>query len=184
MAGSEDKFVSGIDGRRLLRSSAIGIAAGLSASWIMERFQAAASSTSGSARDKEAEPATVKAADAVTRTATGKPIPNQYKAPAGSAVHYGFGAVLGGLYGALGEFLPAIRAGFGTAYGAGVAVVADEALVPTLGLAPEPQDVPAQTHAYGIVSHLLFGAALEGSRRLLEEAVALQAEPKDEGEPG
>ncbi len=136
------KIGGAVDGGRLLRSTVIGIAAGLSASWIMDRFQVAVSAASGSEAGEEDEPATAKAADAVSKAATGEPVPDECEAPAGSAVHYGFGALVGGLYGALGEILPGIRAGFGTAYGAGVAVVADEALVPAVGLAPPPQEVP------------------------------------------
>lgn len=173
-------------GRQLLRSTVIGIAAGLSASWIMNRFQTlvtdASTAGTGSGDGEQDEPATVKAADAVSNTVTGEPVPEEYEAPAELAVHYGFGAFVGGLYGALGEFLPGVRAGFGTAYGAGVAVVADEALVPAMGLAPPPQDVPAHTHAYAIASHLVFGAALEGSRRLIEAAISPAT--KGEGERG
>ena len=165
-----------VTAQQLLRSAAIGIAAGLSASWIMNRFQgavdAATKDDDGSKDSGEEKPTTVKAADMVSETLTGEPVPEPYEEPAGSAVHYGFGAFLGGLYGVLGEFVPGVRAGFGTAYGAGVAIVADEALVPAAGLTPPPQQVPASTHAYGLVSHLVFGAALEGTRRLIEQAVS------------
>jgi len=164
-----------VDNRQLLRSVMIGIAAGLSASWIMDRFQAvvnAASSEDDDSKDSgQDKPSTVKAADMLSEAAVGEPVPDRFEEPAGSAVHYGFGAFLGGVYGAMGEFAPGIRAGFGAAYGAGVALVADEALVPAVGLAPPPQQVPARTHAYGIVSHLVFGAALEASRRLIEQAM-------------
>lgn len=165
--------------QRLVRSAVIGIAAGLTASWVMDRLQDAASAAStggsGSGNGEEDEPTTVKAADMLSETATGKPVPEPYEEPAGSAVHYGFGAFLGGLYGALGEFLPGVRAGYGTVYGVGVAVVADEALVPAAGLAPPSQDVPAQTHGYAIVSHLVFGAALEGARRFIERTLSRPA---------
>lgn len=163
-----------VEVQKLLRGAAVGVAAGLSASWIMDRFQAALSAATsdegGSDDSSEEKPTTVKAADMLSETVTGEPVPEPYEEPAGSAVHYGFGAFLGGLYGVLGELLPGVRAGFGTAYGAGVAIVADEALVPAAGLTPPPQDVPVSTHAYGLVSHLVFGAALEGTRRLIEQA--------------
>jgi hypothetical protein len=172
-----------IDGERLLHSIGIGIAAGLSAAWIMNRFQSvlsAASSEDGDSKESgEEKPTTVKAADMVSETVTGEPLPKRFEKPAGSAVHYGFGAFLGGLYGAWGALMPGVRSGFGTAYGAGVALVADEALIPAAGLTPPPQEVPAKTHAYGLVSHLVFGAALEASRRLIEQAVtASDREPE------
>lgn len=168
--------------RQLLQSVVIGAIAGLSASWIMNRFQAAVSAASSSDGGSEEEPATAKAADRLSETVTGEPVPEPYQEPAGSAVHYGFGAFLGGLYGALGEAVPGVRAGFGTAYGAGVAVVADEALVPAAGLAPPPAEVPVQTHLYGIVSHLVFGAALEGTRRVIERALASIDDGRGRGE--
>ncbi len=173
---SHSAGIAVIDDRQLLRSAVIGIAAGLSASWIINRFQAAvsaASSAEGGSKDSDEEkPTTVKAADMLSETVAGEPVPEPYEEPAGSAVHYGFGAFLGGLYGVLDELLPGVRAGYGTAYGAGVALVADEALVPAAGLTPPPQDLPAKTHAYGLVSHLVFGAALEGTRRLIEQAIS------------
>lgn len=173
---------SKVEVQQLLRSAVVGTLAGLSASWIMNRIQAAVTAVTkddgGSDDSSEEMPTTVKAADMLSETATGEPVPEPYEQPAGSAVHYGFGAFLGGLYGVLGEFLPGVRAGFGTAYGAGVAIVADEAIVPAAGLTPPPQNVPVSAHAYGLASHLVFGAALEGTRRLIDEALsASQSEP-------
>ncbi len=171
-----------VEVRQLLRGAAVGIVGGLSASWIMDRFQAvlsAATSDEGGSNDgSEEKPTTVKTADMLSETVTGEPVPKAYEEPAGSAVHYGFGAFLGGLYGVLGELLPGVRTGFGTAYGAGVAIVVDEALVPAAGLTPPPQDVPVRTHALGLVSHLVFGAALEGTRRLIEQVI-----PGDASDP-
>ncbi len=158
-----------------MRSIGIGIAAGLFAAWLMNQFQSALSAASsdngGSGQSDEEKPTTVKAADMVSNTLTGSPVPERFEQPAGSAVHYGFGAFLGGLYSAWGAIQPGVRSGFGTVYGTGVALVADEALVSAAGLTPPPNEVPAMTHAYGLVSHLVFGAALEGGRRLIEQAV-------------
>lgn len=176
-----------IGGRQLALNAMIGIAAGLSASWIMDRFQTvvgAATNDGGSNGGSDEKPTTVKAADMLSETVTGEPVPQPYDKLAGSAVHYGFGAFLGGLYGAWGAVMPSVRSGFGTAYGGAVALVADEALVPATGLAPPPTDVPAQTHAYGIVSHLVFGAALEGSRRLIERAILPEAQLRRRADQG
>ncbi len=172
-------FEGKVDVQQLLRSATIGIVAGLSASWIMDRFQegvsAASSDDDGSDKDGEEKPTTVKAADMVSETVTGEPVPKPHEEVAGSAVHYAFGAFLGGLYGVLGTIMPGIRIGYGTAYGAGVAMIADEGLVPAAGLTPPPQDLSAATHAYGLVSHLVFGAALEGSRRLIESSMSTES---------
>lgn len=159
----------------LLRSTVVGIAAGLAASWIMNQFQAMLGALSedkdSDSQGEEDKPTTVKTADMVTEAFTGEPVPKQMQNAADAAVHYGFGAFLGGLYGALGAVMPGVRSGFGTAYGAGAALVADETMIPALGLSPPPQETPVSTHASGMISHLVFGAALEGARRLIESAL-------------
>lgn len=158
------------DLKHVLRGAAIGIMAGLAASLAMNGFQSlwsAASGGSGSGDRDGSEPSTVKAAERVSETVLGQPLPDEAKPTAGEAVHYGFGALLGGLYGAIGEVVPAVRTGFGTGYGAAVALTADELLVPALGLSPGPRQVPWSSHLYGFVSHLVFGLSLEGSRRLI-----------------
>ncbi len=172
-AGDFEQALNGID---LLRATLVGITAGVSAAFLMNQFQALVSSfqkdeDSGSDGGEESKPSTVKAADAVSEKVSGEPVPRKMQRVAGAAVHYGFGAFLGGLYGAIGTARPRVRTGFGTAYAASVALVADEAMVPALGLSPPPQESPASTHAYSLISHLVFGIALEGSRRILEGAL-------------
>lgn len=158
----------------------IGAVSGLVAAWTMNRFQNSwialkqkASGDEGQSQEdgQEDEPATVKAADKVSKGVAREPVPNPYREQAGQVVHYGFGAFLGAVYGALGTLFPRVRSGFGTVYGTGVALTADEALVPAAGLSPPPQKVPLSTHAYSFASHLVFGAALEGSRRSIEHAL-------------
>jgi hypothetical protein len=155
-----------MDARRVIEGAAIGAAAGLAASWVMSEFQGRWKAVSGEDRSDE-EPNTVKAADAVAEAATGEPVPDEYRETTGTAVHYGFGALLGAVYGAAVELRPQTKAGFGTAYGAAVSLIADEAAVPAFGLSPPASEVPAAAHVRGFVSHLVFGAALEGTRRLL-----------------
>ena len=94
-------------------------------------------------------------------------MPGSYREQAGTFVHYGFGAFLGAVYGAAVEVRPAVRAGFGTAYGAAVSLIADEMAMPAVGFSPPAPEVAASTHLRGFVSHLVFGASLEAVRRLL-----------------
>ena len=162
-----------VDARRVIEGAMLGAAAGLAASWIMSEFHGAWKAASGEGQDTE-EPNTVKAADAVAETTLGEPVPDKYRQPAGTAVHYGFGAFLGALYGAAVELRPATSAGFGTAYGAAVSLVADEMAMPLLGFSPPAAEVSASTHLRGFVSHLVFGVALEAARRLLVGSVRQQ----------
>lgn len=156
--------------RRVIESAAIGAAAGIAASWVMSEFHAAWKDASGEAQDED-EPNTVKAADAIAEASVGAPVPEEYREPAGAAVHYGFGAFLGAVYGAAVELRPQTKTGFGTAYGAAVSLVADEMAMPALGFTPPAGEVPASAHIRGFVSHLVFGVALEGARRLLRSSI-------------
>lgn len=155
-----------VDARRVIEGAVIGAAAGLAASWMMSNFHETwkAASTVGQNGD---EPNTVKAVDAVAEVTIGEPVPEEYRKPAGTAVHYCFGAFLGAIYGVGVELRPATSAGFGTAYGSAVSLVADEMAMPALGFSPPASEVAASTHLRGFVSHLVFGASLEAARRLL-----------------
>lgn len=92
---------------------------------------------------------------------------------AGNLLHYGFGAALGAAYAVAGRERPRVRAGYGIVFGGAVSILADEMLVPAAGLSPPPTEAPPSSHFYGFVSHLVFGAALEGSFRIIRSAVAL-----------
>ena len=148
-----------------LRGLAAGIAAGLVASLAMDLFQKAWATTLPLPKSGD-DPATVKAAQKVSRAATGKFFAKADKEAAGDAVHYLFGAVLGGAYGLLAEYRPGVTTGFGTLFGLGSAAF-DELAVPAAGLSRPPTDFPASTHAYGLASHLVFGGVTEATRRLV-----------------
>ena len=143
-----------------------GVAAGLVASAAMAAFQAQAQKLlpdSGSNDD----PATVKAADVASEAVIGDPVPQLYREPAGQAVPYIAGAVIGGIYGVLTEYRPEASSGFGSAYGIATAALLDEAAVPAAGLGPAPAETPLASHAYGAASHLVYGWVLEGVRALI-----------------
>lgn len=171
---------------RIIGQTAAGIAGGLAASFVMSKFQSGWKTLarefdpdSAERQAKEGESATVKAANRVSQKSTGEPVPEPHKETAGEAVHYGFGALLGGLYGAAGAVAPQVRAGFGTLFGTAVWAVADEIAVPAADLSKPPQQVPPSQHLYAIASHLLFGAVVEGSRRAIEgsaDAIGRKAE--------
>ena len=167
-----------MDAAAILRNGALGAAGGLAASLVMDGFQAGWSAVQTRLQpqanndDGSSESSTEKAADAVTTAATGKPVPDEERKLAGQAVHYGFGALLGALYGAASTAFPATRTGFGLPFGAAVWAVADELLVPAAGLSEPPTEVPASEQAYALASHLVFGAVLHGSLKLFRAGAA------------
>lgn len=157
----------------LFKGLVAGAVAGVAASYVMERFQAAWTEAEektggqGASGGDGEDPATVKAADRVAVAATGHPVPSAYRDQAGEVVHYTTGAGVGAVYGALSEIAPVLTFGFGAAYGTAVAVGLDDTLVPRLGLAKGPKETPPSVHAYSLASHLVYGMTLEGVRRII-----------------
>lgn len=148
-----------------LRGLAAGIAAGLVASLAMNLFQKAWASAVPTPRSGD-DPATVKAAQKISRVATGAYVSKADKAAAGDAVHYLFGAVLGGAYGLIAEYRPEVTKGHGSLFGAASAGL-DELGVPAVGLSGPPTEFIAATHAYALASHIVFGTVTEATRRLV-----------------
>jgi hypothetical protein len=83
----------------------------------------------------------------------------------GRGMHYAFSASLGVCYALVARRVPALRAGYGTLYGAAVWMVADEMIVPAMGLSRGPRQLPVGVHAYALAGHLVFGATLEAVMR-------------------
>ena len=113
----------------------------------------------------EQEPATVKAAEAISEGVFGHELTKSEKKVAGPAVHYAFGTSVGGLYGAVAEVVPEVRVGAGLPFGAVFWLVADETAVPLLGLSKSPTEYPLSTHVYALASHFVYGLTTEVVRR-------------------
>jgi hypothetical protein len=175
-----------------------GAAGGLVASWVMNQFQAllsrmthgverphgAQSLQQGSPRhgvarelqerglDREADNAAVRIAVLVSERLFGLELAEREKREiAGAVVHYAFGVATGGIYGAIAELNPATTTGAGLPFGAAVWLIADEIVVPALGLSKPPTKIPLSTHAYSIASHLVYGLTTEIVRRELRRAL-------------
>jgi uncharacterized membrane protein YagU involved in acid resistance len=84
----------------------------------------------------------------------------------GTAAHYAFSVSAGLAYGILAPRYPTLRSGFGVLYGTLVWAIADEGIVPLLGLSRKPRELSVGIHLYSLIGHALFGATLEGARRL------------------
>jgi putative membrane protein len=169
-----------------------GLAGGLVASWTMNQFQAAWTSiaegdekshgaqsmqpSEGSngeqAQDtNDQDDATVETAKVISKEVFGHELQQSEKEPAGAAVHYAFGTLSGGLYGALAEVTPQVTTAAGLPFGAGFWLLADEISVPLLGLSKGPTEYPVSTHVYSLASHLVYGMTAEMSRRALRRVM-------------
>ena len=181
----------------VLKGLAAGAVAGLAAAWAMNQFQAAWSRLSrgeerphgaqslqrgsprhgvggrlrAEGRDSERDDAPERLANAAASAALDRELSGGEKRAAGTALHYAMGATSGALYGAAAEVVPGVKVGAGLPFGLAVWVVADEGVVPALGLSKSPAEYPASIHAYAIASHLVFGLTAEVVRRALRGRV-------------
>jgi hypothetical protein len=158
--------------QEFLQGAGRGAAGGLLAAGVMSRFQTVwskAQEPSNGETQSEDESATVKAAEMLSHAVLRHPMSAQEKKIAGPLMHYAFGAVIGAAYGVLQSEVPMISRGAGTLYGTLVWAVADEVVVPALGLARPPQDYPPNVHARALAAHLVYGVALYGFDRVLRK---------------
>ncbi len=168
---------------KLMAGIAAGAIGGIVATWALDQYQEGALEATRRAEDAlDADPklsrqqedqmrdyqrAHAEAAHRISKSAFGKGLTRIQRRNAAPFVHYAVGALAGGAYGLTAEFLPAVRAGFGTGYASLLFLGGSEALLPWLNLGPKPQKVPAAAHAGGLSAHFVYGAVLETTRRVL-----------------
>ena len=165
------------------KGAVAGLAGGIAATLVMTGFQAAWStatqklsnrhesngsglsgtkeqSSSEAGPTTESQNPTVKVAQKIVRVA-GQELSAENHETAGQAVHYGFGTLMGAVYGTAVEFAPRryrrspVRSGL--MMGSALFVAADEIALPSLQLSERPTKVPPSAHVYGLVSHLVYG---------------------------
>jgi putative membrane protein len=181
----------------LLKGLAAGVAGGIAASWVMNQFQSTWSKVTdgvekphgaqslqqgspqhGVAREleergsnEEHDNAAVRAGTAVAEFVFDIKLTRKEKELAGAVAHYAMGATSGAIYGVAAELTPAATSGVGLPFGAAVWAIADETVVPALGLSKSPTEYPLSIHAYAFASHLVFGLASEVVRRTVRRAL-------------
>ena len=143
-----------------------GAVGGLIACFVMSQFHSFFQKVESSA-EGNGEDSTVKTAAAVSRTIFHHELTPQQKKIAGPAVHYGFGASVATFYGAAVEVLPVLRTGWGMPFGAAVWLGAHLITVPALGLSEPVTKSTPRREAVEFAAHLVYGAVVEGVRRLL-----------------
>lgn len=161
----------------LWKGLAAGVIGGLAASFVMEQFQALWTKLAegdkqqqnkqqqASSGREEDEPANEKAAEAISEGVFDHELTKRERKVAGEAVHYAMGATSGAIYGAMAEVFPEVAVGEGLPFGAAVWLLADDVVVPALGLSKPATAQPVSTHAYALASHLVYGLATDLVRR-------------------
>jgi uncharacterized membrane protein YagU involved in acid resistance len=117
------------------------------------------------ARGTADQDATVKVGTAVYRTVAGDEPDRTTQQWLGTAAHLSFGAGAGCAYGLLARRIPVLTKGYGVLYGTLVWALADEGLIPALGLSRPSQEMRPGLLAYALLGHFVYGAALEAVRR-------------------
>lgn len=167
----------------IVRGLLAGIAGGLVASWVMNEFIAGPGKELSKAvntpqenrkaaqqNSEEQQDATMKAADAITETVTGgRHLTWEQQKEGGPIVHYAFGALAGGVYGALAEYSNLFSSGFGTGFGSVLFAVADMFAVPAFHLGKSVDETPVHTLATPYAAHLVYGASTELVRRAVRQ---------------
>ena len=105
------------------------------------------------------------AAQTVAVHTIGRPLDRRELKPAATAVHFAFGAAMGGLYGAFYEVSPSTRKMGGAAFGTTVWAAADEVAMPILGLSGPTTEHPPERHIHAFAAHIVFGVTTEIVRR-------------------
>ncbi len=181
----------------VLKGLAAGVVGGLAASVVMNQFQkmlgnlitgeekshGAQSLQKGSPQhgagrmlrkqgvDEEQDDAAERLASTISMGVFDHELTKSEKDTAGTALHYGYGIGMGAVYGAAADLAPAVTVGAGLPYGALIWVVADEGVVPALGLSKSSAEYPFSIHAYALASHLVYGLTVEVVRRAVRKAM-------------
>jgi uncharacterized membrane protein YagU involved in acid resistance len=121
--------------------------------------------------DDERDDAAMRLANAISVKLTEHDLTKSEKESAGTVLHYAYGISMAALYGAAAEFVPVVTIGAGLPYGASVWAVADEGIVPALGLSKSSEEYPLSIHAYALTSHLVYGLTTEVVRRAVRKAL-------------
>lgn len=85
------------------------------------------------------------------------------------AIHWGFGALAGAVYGALVEFEPSLGAWRGAAFGITLNRITHESLLPKMGLSAPTQQQSTQERISEWVTHAAYGAATDAVRRIVRD---------------
>lgn len=113
-------------------------------------------------------------ADRVARRLGYGPLDTAAKLRIQNVIHYSFGAAFGSVYGALAEASPRATAAAGTAAGAGLYLASHGSTLPLLRIQEPPWRLPRAAVVWELTSHLVFGAALELSRRGVRRVLAVR----------
>jgi putative membrane protein len=101
----------------------------------------------------------------------GRRLPEEERAFALQGIHWIFGALAGGVYGAIVEVEPSLAAWRGAAFGITLNRITHETVLPKLGLTAPPRQQPTQERISEWVTHAAYGVATDAVRRTVRRAL-------------
>lgn len=159
----------------LIRDVALGLVAGAIATLLMDKVSTWGYKLEDSkVRDYEEKlrggdyPPEVLAKRAVELT-TGATPTKETAQKAGMAIHWGYGILWGGLFGALRNRVLGVGSAGGVIYGLGLWLMGDELMMPILKLSPPSTEFPWQNHARAMTNHVAYGTTLALTDRVLRK---------------
>lgn len=154
-------------------NTALGLAAGTAATFVMEKVSTygyqleneTARHYEENLRNVEYPPEVL--ARKIAKSVRGVELDKETKQKFGVAIHWGYGIVWGGTFGALRERVPLVDSAAGLTFGLGLWLLGDELMMPALGLSPPSTKFPWQNHARAAANHAAYGLALFLTHSLL-----------------
>lgn len=138
---------------------------------ILERHDGLDDISVAGQQTREDEPATATVGRLAYDAAAGHEPNEETKQKLGQAVHWGYGVLVGGIYGALRPSAPMPDLAAGLGYGTALWLIGDEIMVPLLGLAEGPTAHSIPDHATALAAHLAFGAATASATQALRHVM-------------
>lgn len=109
--------------------------------------------------------------DKVTGAVAGHKLDGRSKTVATEMVHWGFGAAIGGAYGAVAEYYPAATARDGATFGVTLMGLTHEGALPAMGLSAAPAEQTNREKSSELVTHVVFGVVTEVVRRVVRKSL-------------
>lgn len=135
----------------------------------LQRKEAAASSSGD-------EPATVKVARTALAKVGVRHPSRQVRNLSGQALHWGYGALWGGLASLTGELGAPLHWGGGQLLGAGIWAFGDLWLLYQMGYAKHPREYPIRVHLEALGAHLAYGAGIWAALKSMEAIAGMVRE--------
>ena len=100
-------------------------------------------------------------AEEATEAVSGQELTTTQKTIAGDGLHWLFGTLIGGAYGAAVEIMPQLGEGMGLPFGTAVFGVMHEGILPAAGIEPKHEDKDPSAERNELLTHLVYGFATE-----------------------